>query len=83
MPGLVRYGPGFGEQVFPFDTRQTAIVPIGAGMFPAVIEKPDVVITILDWLDFSFNEGVKFGEIGCEFGRQIEIHGGTPPEIPP
>lgn len=68
----------FAQQFFPFVARQSAIVEIGARPFAAVIEEADIVILLFERLDLTKDEGVEFGEIGDQIGRQGEIHGAAP-----
>ena len=66
------------QQRFPFMARQPAIVEIGTRPFPAMVEKPDVVIRVFDRLDLACNEPIEFGEIGDEVSRQCKIQGSSP-----
>ena len=63
------------QQGFPFLPRQPAFVEIGARPFATMIEKPDVVVGVLDRLDLAGDEAVEFIEIGDEVGRQCKIQG--------
>ena len=78
VPGLVGQLARFCEQLFPFLARQAVVVPIGAGVFAAVVEEPLIVVLRLQRLDLGLDEGVQFGQIVDEVLRQIEVHGGVP-----
>ena len=65
---------GLAQQGFPLVARQAARVPIGAGVFAAVVEEADVVVLGLQRLDLSLDEGVELAEVGDEVVRQVEIH---------
>jgi hypothetical protein len=43
-----------------------------------MIEKADIVIGVLDRLDFLDDETIEFVEIGQEIGGQRKIQGGSP-----
>ncbi len=70
VPGGVGEIFHLSQQGFPFLPRQPASVEIGARPFPTMIEKPDVVVGILDRLDLAGDKAVEFIEIGNEVGRQ-------------
>ena len=70
VPGGVGEVLHLSQQRFPFVPWQPALVEIGARPFPAMIEKPNVVVGILDRLDLTRDKSVKFIEIGNEVGRQ-------------
>lgn len=56
--------------------RQTLIVPLRAGSFPSVIEKPVIVILVLKWDDLVVDECVEALEMGLEIRWEFEIHDG-------
>jgi len=66
--------PGFGEQGLPLFARATPVIPVGARVLAAVVEKADVVVGGFERLDFALDEIVQFLEIGRQFGRYVEVH---------
>jgi hypothetical protein len=46
--------------LFPLCVRQTIPVPVGTGVFAAVIEESNVVVLVLYRLDYVFDELIKF-----------------------
>ena len=44
VAGLVGQPTGLAEQRLPLVVRQAAAIPVGAGVLPAVVEEPDVVV---------------------------------------
>ena len=77
VPGLVGQPPGLAEQLLPLLVRQAAALPVGAGVLPAVVEEPDVVVLVLQRLDHRLDELVQLLEVGSEIRRQVEVHGRT------
>ena len=75
MPGRIGEVLHLAQQGFPFLPGQPAVLEIGAGPFPAMIEEPDIVIGLLDRLDLARDETVEFVEIGDEVDRQCKIQG--------
>ena len=74
VAGVVGELAGFREQRFPVLRRQTAAVPVGARVFAAMIEEADVVVRILERLDFLLDEVVEFDEIVGQIFWNVEIH---------
>ena len=62
------------QQLFPFVARQTLIIPVGARMFAAMVEKADIVVRHLQRLDLGRDESVEFVQIGLQIGRNRKIH---------
>ena len=81
MAGLVRPTLCLAKQLFPFGARQALVVPIGAGMLAAVIEKALIVVLRLQRLDLRLDESIKLGEIRHQFGGQIEVHAQSPSSV--
>jgi hypothetical protein len=75
MTGFVGDRARFGEQCLPVLARQTVVVPVGARMFAAMIEEPDVIVAVLDRHDLLFDELIEFVEIVLQFFRNLEVHG--------
>ena len=74
MPGLVRPPLRLAQQRLPFVARQAAVLEIGARPFAAVVEEADIVVRLLQRLDFRLDEGIQLGEIVDQFRGQREIH---------
>ena len=74
MTSLIGAAFGFTQEGFPFRAGQAVILKIGAGIFAAMVEKADIVVCLLEWMDFSFNERILFFEIGLQISWDIEIH---------
>jgi hypothetical protein len=70
-----RVGPpsGLGEQRLPVAAGQPAAVPVGAGVFPAVVEEPDVVVLLLERLDLALDELVEFVQVQPQVFGQVEV----------
>src|SRR4029453_3760805 len=45
----------------------------------AMVEEADVVVLALQRPDLAFDEGVELPQIRRDLGRNVEIHGATPP----
>ena len=74
MPRLVGEPLGVREQVLPLVVRQPTAIPVGAGVLPAVVEEPDVVVLLLERLDHLLDEVVELVEVGRQIGRDREVH---------
>ena len=74
VTGLVGNRACFGEQLLPFLARQTVVVPVGAGVFAAMIEEADVIVAVLDRHDLLLDELVEFIEIILKLLWNLEIH---------
>ena len=55
--------------------RLAVIVPVGAGMFAAMVEEADIVVLALEWTDLALDEGVELVQIGRDVRGNVEIHG--------
>ena len=54
---------------------QALIVPIGAGVFAAVVKEALIVILGLKRLNLFFDKGIEHSQIICECLGQGKIHG--------
>ncbi|OIQ64663.1 hypothetical protein GALL_537860 [mine drainage metagenome] len=68
VAGLVGDLAGLGQQLLPLVTGQAVAIPVRAGVLAAMVEKPDVVVAVLDRLDLGLDEGVELGQIGGQLG---------------
>ena len=75
MAGGIGAVLGLAQQQLPFAPRQAAVLEIGPRPLAAMVEETDVVVLLLQRLDFFRDEAVEFVEIGDEIGRQREIQG--------
>ena len=74
MAGLVGESPGLGQQRLPLFGRETVAVPVGARVFAAVVEEPDVVVGLLEGTDRQVDEAVELVQIIGDVGGYLEIH---------
>jgi hypothetical protein len=74
MPRLVGNLTHFAKQIFPFLAWQSVIVPIGSGMFAAMVKEPDIVVALFDRLDFARDEFIQLGKIVGYFLGNFEQH---------
>ena len=58
--GLNRQLLGLAQQVLPGLVGQSLAIPVCAGVFASMIEKADIVIPLLQWLDLVGDELVDF-----------------------
>lgn len=72
--GGVGEGAGFGQEGFPRGMWEAAGVPVGAGVFAAVVEEAVVIVFVLEGEDLGGDEGVEGGEEGFEGGGDGEVH---------
>ena len=82
MPRLVGTLAHLAKQFLPVMARQALIIPVGAGMFAAMIEETLIVVLRLKRLDFLLDEIVQNGEIVGDLLGNPEIHE-MPPSLPP
>lgn len=75
VAGGIGASAGFGEQFLPVPAREPAAFPVGAGVFPAVVEEADIVVGLFERDDLLLDEIVQFVQIGDQIGGQFEIHG--------
>ena len=73
--GLARRGA---EKLFPLVARQPLIVPIGARMFAAVVEKADIVVGVLERLDLGLDKRIELVQIRLQIGGHRKIHVSLP-----
>src|SRR5690606_30291137 len=69
------------EQRLPFMARQALIVPVGAGMLAAMIEKALIVVLRLKRLDLRFDEGVEHLQIVGDLPGDRKIHVAVLPAV--
>ena len=71
LSGVVRVGApdGLGHQGFPFGPGQPAVFKIRARVFPAMVEKPFVIVLGLQRYDFCFDKRIKAGHKIGDFRR--------------
>ncbi len=74
MPGLVGADRSFAQQGFPLVAWQAAIVEIGPRPFAAMVEETDVVVLLLQRLDFPGDKIVQFIKIGQQVLGERKIH---------
>ena len=74
MAGGVGAIPGLGQKGLPLGAGQAVVVPVGAGVFAAVVEEALVVVLRLQRRDLGFDEAVKLVQIGGHVRRHVEIH---------
>jgi hypothetical protein len=59
--------------------RPAVVLPIRARVFAPVVE--ELHVGPLEGLDFRFNEFVKLGKLGGDFGREVEVHVRAPTKV--
>ncbi len=62
------------EQLFPLVPRQPLIVPVGARMLAAMVEKADIVVRKLERLDLGRDKAIELVQIGRKVGGHRKIH---------
>ena len=67
MTGAVGNLPHFGEQRPPIRARMPVIVPVGPGMFTAMVKKADIVVAVFNRLDFALDKFIENREIVSDF----------------
>ena len=67
VTGLVGEALGFAQKLFPLVARQALIVPIGAGMFAAMVKEALIVVFGLKRLDLGLDERVEHAKIVNQF----------------
>ena len=75
VAGRVGAPARLGQQRLPFAAGQAAAVPVGPGVFPAVVEEPFVVVLPLERLDLPLDELVEFGQVVAQVLGEGEVHG--------
>ncbi len=78
MAGGIGEFLGLAEQRLPFGSGQSAALVVRTSPFTAMVEKPDVVVGLLQRLNFARDKSVKLVEIGGKVGRQRKIQVGLP-----
>src|SRR5690606_23892341 len=66
------------EQFLPVLAGQATVVPVGAGMLAAVIEKADIVVLLFKGVDLGLDKGVELLEIVFDVLGNGEAHGCVP-----
>ena len=71
-----RVGPAAGllKQRFPLVVGQAAALPVSPRVFAPVVEEADIVVFVLERLDFTLNEIIKYAEIVLQFFGYVEVH---------
>ena len=72
--GGIGAAPGLGHQQLPLVVGQPAAVPVGPGVFPAVVEEADVVVFLLEWLDLRLDKVVDLLEEFADVLGDFEVH---------
>src|SRR5439155_26661698 len=74
VAGRVGATPRLGEERFPPLVRQTAALPVGAGVLAAMVEEADIVVGLLERLDLALDELVQLDEVLRQIFRNGEVH---------
>ena len=72
--GGVGPAPGFGHQQLPLVVGKPAAIPVGPGVFPAVVQEANVVVFLLEWFDLRLDEGVDLLEEFPDVLGDFEVH---------
>src|SRR5690606_35282541 len=73
--GFIRQALDLVEELLPLLVRQTAAVPVGAGILPAMVEETDVVVLLLERFDGGLDEVVETVEQLLDVLGNFEVHG--------
>ena len=73
---------GFRHERLPFLVGQPAPLPVRAGILAAVVEEADVVVALLQRLDFALNEVVELLQVVRQVLWNIKIHVVLPVKAP-
>jgi hypothetical protein len=78
MPRFIRHTTHLTQQRPPDLIGQSLAIPISPRILTAMIEEADIVVTRLNRLDFSFNEGIEFMQVGYNISRDFKQHPHSP-----